>query len=239
MFNTPRSWVQYAKDYMLEGRGDILEGVFAASKLGNKTDIIENNKRFDDVESEYISTNRLRYFRRKYSMQLPCYCLYYIPTEFFTPVEERGEQFLQFTVPGSYFRDFQDNLSIEDDKKLPKEKQAAVVWITDQDKFKQRILDKLLSLGLEESEIIMRGISYENLHQEFRMKLTTISPEELTTKDMRFRNQSEFRIIVDTKKPHIISQLKKPIQIGDISDIAQYLEGYRYDGILIKLKPRT
>ena len=236
-FNTPRSWIKYAKDKMQEGRGDLLEGVFAAAQYNNISDIRYYATMYDDIEPFFFPQNKLVYYRRGYTLDLPCLCLYAAKMSDFIWQDEKGDA-RELHIDGSYFRDFQDNISIEDEKKLPKKRRATVVWIQRMDEFKDRIVTKLLSMGVTAHEIIMGGISYDDLNADFWMPHCR-TPRELLVKDEKFIKQSEFRIIINTNNPTILEQLKKPIEIGNCKDIAALHCGYHYKGVDMIIKRST
>lgn len=62
-------------------------------------------------------------------------------------------------------------------------------------------------------------------------------PMELSKKDKRFSYQNEGRIIVNTKNQAAkIYLLNNVVNIGNMSDIAQKIDEYCYEGVHIKVK---
>lgn len=66
--------------------------------------------------------------------------------------------------------------------------------------------------------------------------IESIQPEELFVKRKEFEYQQEVRILVNTDDTEILSRLERPIEIGEIHDIASLIEGYLSEGIEIEAK---
>lgn len=61
-------------------------------------------------------------------------------------------------------------------------------------------------------------------------------PYELLIKNTSFKEQSEARIIIITKKSEIIKRLiDAPIELGCMKDIAQVHKGYLHGGIKVEM----
>ena len=152
---------------------------------------------------------------------------------------ERGEARPNLTlclIPASYFRDFADNATPEYVNGLPADDKPAVVIIKDYPAFKQRLIEKMLSLGIRREEIIEIGVSYIDFEQfgesgwwDFGQR----SPRELAVKHIRFANQSEGRFIINTQRSEVRKMLSAPIEIGSLEDISQLCNQYFYDGIQV------
>lgn len=156
----------------------------------------------------------------------------------FTPPPKAGKQRLRTSIPGSYFKDFVDNKSEDEVSKLPQPEQPALIVIENFEAFLSRLKKKLFSLGIQENEILVSYTSYFDFEKygqtgwyDFQQKY----PKELFVKNSRFIDQSEGRIIINTKKPDVIEALSKPIDLGNMSDIAQLIPGYYPEGIDIEL----
>ncbi len=192
-FNTPKSWVKEEKEKG-KGRGDILEGVFAACDILDVEGIIFYSQQYNDVYVEII--DGLTYFRRKQTMYLPCYCFFFLRQGQFKLPNQEGVQKLTTKISGRYFRDFADNLKEEEIANLEEDKKPAIVLIHDIDEFIHRVTQKLISIGVKQSEIMLELIEYENKKVPFYC--TADSPKELKLKDNSFSYQQEGRIIVNT-----------------------------------------
>lgn len=236
-FSTPRSWVEYAKQYG-DGRGDQLEGTLATFDIRDIEHTIpilrKYHSAYNDIEP--LRTNSRCYLKKQSDMELPCLCMYYLMYKMFPCPNKPGMHELQCDIPATYFRDFADNLTPEAIERLPVEDRPCVVIIRDYPEFKRRIVKTLLQLGIRREKIIETKVSYFDFEQygkngwwDFRQK----PPMELAIKHIRFEDQSEGRFIINTKNPEIHKILRDPIEIGTLTDISQYCDQYFYDGIQV------
>ena len=172
-------------------------------------------------------------------MDLPCLCLYYLKNSMLPCPNTPGVHTLQCDIPASYFRDFADNAAPEYINSLSADDKPAVVIIKDYPAFKQRLIEKMLSLGFRREEIIEIGVSYIDFEQygesgwwDFGQR----SPKELAVKHIRFANQSEGRFIINTQRSEVRKMLSDSIEIGSLEDISQLCNQYFYDGIQVTLQ---
>ena len=244
-FSTPESWVKYAKLHG-DGRGDAYEGTLAFCHLLDYEKFLELQQKYSpstilnpnarELTKEIYNQRVL--FKDKRSMQLPCFCLYVMRVNSFTPPQKEGKQSLKTSIPGNYFKDFADNKTEVEVSKLPQPEQPALIIIENFEIFLSRLKNKLFSLGLQENEILVSYTSYFDFEKygqagwyDFQQKY----PNELFVKNLRFKDQSEGRIIINTKNPDIMKALSQPIDLGNMSDIAQMVPGYHPEGINIEL----
>ena len=230
-FNTPESWAKAEKESG-KGRGDVLEGTFAACHPLDIEDVISYSNQYKDVFGETI--NGLTYFRRKRTMKLPCYCFYLLKQSSFETPQTAGKQKISTIIPSEYFRDFADNLSKEEVLSLSEEERPAIVVINNIDQFLAMVRSKLLSIGVKNSEIIFELIEYAD--KSVPHYCTKESPKELKLKDKYFQHQSEGRIIINTDNQSVIDYLdKNSIDIGTIETIAKRADVYLNQGVLIEM----
>ena len=252
-FSTPRSWVEWEKKHG-DGRGDQLEGTLATFDIFDAEHAAQAIKKYcaaynamkllakyytayEDIEP-MLNGNRC-YLKRRSDMDLPCLCLYYLKNSMFPCPNAPGIHTLQCDIPASYFRDFADNATPEYVNSLSADDKPAVVIIKDYPAFKQRLIEKLLSLGIRREEIIEIGVSYIDFEQygesgwwDFGQR----SPKELAVKHIRFANQSEGRFIINTQRSEVRKMLSDSIEIGSLEDISQLCNQYFYDGIQVTLQ---
>ena len=252
-FSTPRSWVEWEKKHG-DGRGDQLEGTLATFDIFDAEHAAQAIKKYcaayndmkllakyytayEDIEP-MLNGNRC-YLKRRSDMDLPCLCLYYLKNSMFPCPNAPGIHTLQCDIPASYFRDFADNATPEYVNSLSADDKPAVVIIKDYPAFKQRLIEKLLSLGIRREEIIEIGVSYIDFEQygesgwwDFGQR----SPKELAVKHIRFANQSEGRFIINTQRSEVRKMLSDSIEIGSLEDISQLCNQYFYDGIQVILQ---
>lgn len=230
-FNTPESWVKEEKENE-KGRGDILEGAFAACNTLDIESVISYCKQYNDVYGETI--DGLTYFRRERTMNLPCYCFLLLKQSLFETPSQEGIQKLSGNIAGEYFQNFAGNLSKEEITSLEEDKKPAIVLIDNIDEFIHRITQKLISLGVKESEIMFEIIEYADKKAPFYCKAN--SPKELKIKDEYFSHQEEGRIIVNKDNLSIREYLNNnPIQIGSLMDVAKKSDSYLYDGAFVEM----
>ncbi len=226
-FNTPQDWVEDKS----KGRGDILEGVFASCHILNIEGIIYYSQLYDDAYGETFG--KLVYFRRKRTMNLPCYCFYLLKANSLQVPKEEGKQRVSVKIEGKYFRDFADNISIDDIDNLKAEDKPSVVVIHDIDRFIEKITDKLILLGLKKSEIMTHIIEYNDKNIPFYC--TRKPPNELKIKDNTFSHQQEGRIIINTDNTSILEYLQNnPIEVGSLNDISEKTDAYLHDGMMLE-----
>lgn len=237
-FNTPSSWVQYAIEKG-EGRGDRLEGTIAMFHYLDLDRMIELNQKYMSCLSLIrVPYHQTIYLKNEYSLGLPCYCLYIMKNSLFECPNKEGKHRLSADIPASYFRDFMDNLTPEKVEKLSYEEKPALIIINDFAKFKERLMNKLLDIGLDESEIIISSVTYINFErygEDGWWDFGQVFPKELLIKNKRFENQSEARIIINSDKEYIKDFLyNNPIELGPMFDIATIHKGYLYGGIRVE-----
>lgn len=244
-FSTPQSWVDWAKDYG-DGRGDMLEGTVACWHLYDIPTFIELNKKYS-IYKKYISKtttiekiNKTIYFKRKRTMELPCFCFYILKNSMFMCPNKTGKGIeLSTKIPASYFRDFAENKAPEEIKKRPDDKKPAVIYIESYKELEFRIINALIDLGLAREEILIEQIHYDNFKKygpKGWIDLNTKEPFELFFKDNRFYDQSEARIVINTNKDYIKKFLiDKVLTLGPLTDISQKKDVYLYDGMTIIL----
>lgn len=244
-FSTPESWVKYAESHG-DGRGDAYEGALAFCYFLDYERFLKLEQKYSPITilnpnardlTKKIYKQRVL-LKDKRSMKLPCFCLYAMKITSITPPAKAGKQQLKTSIPGSYFKDFVDNKSEVEVSKLPQPKQPALIVIENFEAFLSRLKNKLFSLGVQEDEILVSYIRYFDFEKYGQMgwyDLHQKYPNELFLKNSRFVDQSEGRIIINTKKTDVMEALSKPIDLGNMSDIAQIIPGYYPKGIDIKL----
>lgn len=231
-FNTPQAWVEDGIKNG-DGRGDLLEGTFAACSKSDVELIKSYMEKYDDVYKETIG--EVTYFRRERTMNLPCYCFFLLKLDLFECPEKEGRQRIKGEISGKYFKDFASDLSKEENEQLQDYEKPSFVFIQDMDMFIKMICKELKRLGLDDNEIMIENIEYCDKSTEHYCKAD--SPKELKLKPNRFSYQSEGRIIVNTDKSSILEYLyKNPIEIGSIDNISERVDGYFPEGMLVSMK---
>lgn len=227
-FNTPYSWAEYG----VKGRGDIFEGTFAACHQTNIEDFNKYNNKYDDVETEV--RGQMVYFRRRRTMNLPCYCFYLVKTANFDLPKKEGMQKISYEIGSKYFKDFVDHKSIEDIEKMEIKKRPSLVVVHNPKEFIDRVVNTLISIGVKESEIMIEIVEYQDKGLEHYCRGK--SPKELKIKPKEFKHQQEGRIIINTDNDEIKRFLHDNIiEIGSIKDISKKSDTYFNDGIKVEM----
>lgn len=231
-FSTPKSWEQYGK----KGRGDIYEGTLAfTSKFFPE--------QYNQIAPKYSNTctyelpNRIL-IKNRFDMKLPCVCFYGLKNGAFPEPSHEGKVRLSTSIGSKYFQDFADNATPEEISALPDKDKPAVVVIKDWQEFMNRLITKLISLGIPKDSIIISPINYYDFTpydtDDSYLDFNTTPPYELFIKSKAdFGYQNELRIVINSHNPDILRQFDSPIEIGNLSDIANVADHYLSDGIEI------
>ena len=147
-FNTPNSWVKYAKE-QTEGRGDLLEGTIAAYSNNDIASMIKLNNEYSkyDLIREFVKDKV--YLKLKRSMELPCYCFYRLKMDMFQCPGAIGENTIECEIPAKYFRDFSNQMSVEQINTLPPDQRPSIIMIENYNEFQNRVMKALQSLGVK------------------------------------------------------------------------------------------
>ena len=229
-FNTPKSWEQYG----IEGRGDLYEGVMAITYETSP----DKRKLIPSVGNSYtINDGKRILIKNAEDMKLPGLCFYGLWLDDFPVPEREGWNHLSTTIEPRYFRDFADGMTLDKVLKLPEDKRPAVVAIKNFDEFILRLKRKLISIGVEDNDILVRRIQYIECYDNdwtIQTDLLASSPFELFMKSRRkFSYQHEVRIIVNTHDSRLQHKLDSLIEIGNISDIAKVADTYCDNGVVV------
>lgn len=224
-FGLPQSWVNIGKQYG-EGRGDVAEGMFATFNNMDLERVVEFGRKYN-IPNDEVVVDRVGsriFYRYRETINLPTFCLYGIKFDLFDVEPRVGEQRIHGVIPGKYFTAFSDNIDGSDETVSDDEKPSAI-FITDYDLLKERIVSKLKEIGVSEEEIIAEPIQYydtKKYGENYYYEVTSERPKELLWKREEFKEQSEIRIIVNSKNESAMSILRSEvIEIGELTDIAQ------------------
>lgn len=168
-------------------------------------------------------------------MEMPSFCFFMLKQSIFNCSGKEGLQTISAIIPGTYFQDFAGGMTLDQIMLLDEEERPSLVVISDMDKFINMIKKKLISIGVQESEILVHSIQYEDKHTPFYNPAG--SPKELFLKDKSFSYQAEGRIVINTRNKSLVDVLvQKPIDIGSIEEFSKQSSTYFEQGILIEMK---
>ncbi|EOC99367.1 hypothetical protein [Caldisalinibacter kiritimatiensis] len=236
--NTPRTWVQHAKDVGL-GRGDLLEGAFCSYAIKDIQSFLKFRNLRNNLESEF--QNGLTYLRSANVIDLPTFCLYGLYDSSFKEryFNETKRWAKVSYVKIDYFRDFYKYESREAINLLKEEEQPVFIIIKSPNEFFRRILKFFESIGISNKEILIKPVDYIDKQQPYLFRGP--APYELFIKDKRFINQSELRIVLNTQNNKVLKGLEEDnfiINIGDLSDITE-IHPYYLEDMLIEYDNMT
>lgn len=200
---------------------------------GNQYDPLEGAvlRTNNDYEVENIVSTNKQYLIKKQgdstliidndSKVFGC-CFYTInQSDFKGPIKTNYET-IQYghTVNKEYFKKLYPNITKEEHERLPLEKRLSTILIFDFWKLCSLIKEKLIENGCEESAIHMSTVLYSNKKCSFFVN--THHPDEYFVKDDTFREQKEFRIIINSKNQDFNKWFEENefnLKIGDISNL--------------------
>ena len=227
-FGTPNEWVAYAKKPGM--RGDKKEGTLLSIPENQSYSVAEINRLYggDGAVIQNHENGKL-VFRNKRHMDLPGFCFYLLKNK----IEDEAVEMEQH-VSGKMFTDFTKEQSTEDISKLAEEDKPAVIMIYRHDVFLERLERVLFNLGVKKDEIYFSQIKYYEIDNG---SISGYRPlMELFCKDEPYSYQEEGRIIVNTKDIKVLKRLRKPISLGNMSDVANLVNWYEPKGIIAEIK---
>lgn len=232
--NIPKFWIELEKKEG-KGRGDLSEGVYCSFPSVDIESFL-TLKNFRKNVSAYRLGN-LCHLRSDDTIELPCFCLFGLYSNSFQYryFKETNKWATVAYVKDRYFKDFYSYESRETIECLPDKYKPVFIIIKSPNKFFERIFTYFETLGISRNEVIINPIKY--IDKEIPFLLRADSPVELFFKDLRFSDQSELRIVINTKNMQALNQLQKQnfiIDIGDLSDITEIYQYYLED-MLIEL----
>ena len=105
--------------------------------------------------------------------------------------------------------------------------------------FFEKIKEFFIKLGIPKENIIISPIDYVNLRKSFVCQVP--EPLELLLKDKFFSNQSEIRVVINSRTKRLMNYMEENngvIDIGNISDIVTIYDNY-YNDLLLEKRGNT
>ena len=237
-FNKPRVWIKEEENGN-KGQGDLLEGVVLSSEKKDNSEFIKSLK--DNKRLEYFYEDNRIYFRKKQTMELYCFCLYGLNDNVFVEkeVDRLGESHFIARVNKKYFDDFSKNISQKKQITPEEGDKSAVIFINNPLVFFEKIKEFFIKLGIPKENIIISPIDYVNLRKSFVCQVP--EPLELLLKDKFFSNQSEIRVVINSRTKRLMNYMEENngvIDIGNISDIVTIYDNY-YNDLLLEKRGNT
>lgn len=234
-FGKPQEWID---DWKKEGsgRGDLLEGSFASVI---KPDCRQAHfyKLFRTNTIEVIDPrNNHIHFQSKDVLNLPTCCFFGLNDYMFRTMEkaEDGDEYPSGKIKKSYFKDFAKSLDKIAYENCQEDEKPALIMINNPQEFGKRFESYFIKNGVELSEVLYSPVTYLDKGKEFLIE--GCAPNELFTKDDKFSNQSEIRIVLNTKNKRFLKKLNESngiVELGNMSDIAS-IEGYYFEDFIMQ-----
>lgn len=117
---------------------------------------------------------------------------------------EDGIEYPTGKIKKSYFKDFAKTLDKEAYKNCKDNEKPAVIMIRNPKEFRKRLEEYLIKNGLNSNEIIYTPVTYLDKNKEFF--IGSQPPYELFSKDVKFSNQSEVRVVLNTKNKRFLEK---------------------------------
>ena len=231
-FGSPQQWIDIEKRGK-KGQGDLLEGVFLSTQLGDNSGFIKKLK--TNPSLEYFDHSGFTFFRRKPVVGLRCLCLYGLrDNSFQKEVSSDGRAHYKTRITQKYFSSFTNDKTREEYEKADPQQQPVVVFINNPHVFFTRIREFLFSLDVKEEEIIISPVEYLNRYT--RMVAAVPPPKELLLKDKTFEEQSEVRIIINSTSTKYLKYMRdynNTLAVGSLEDITE-IYNYYFDDMSIE-----
>lgn len=222
-FNYPKNWIAEANKGN-DGQGDKFEGVY--------TNIVNEKTRRLRKDSEVVFISKKSYLRsRDIINEWPC-------MSFYGATEAHGGKFEEgkyiFDVGKQYIDSFCKGETFESMQKKPLDERITMITIAKTKAFMERVREYFGSQGMKEREdYFMQSVEYRKKGQLFVCERI---PMELFSKEYKYKNQQEFRIVLNPNSPKVQSILKDGhyVYIGSLKGIIS-LRRCPYEGYKLKI----
>ncbi len=217
-------------------RGDIFEGVYASQRgLDPEMDKFLKNLRndvFTIVESGYT------YYKSKEILSYRAHCLYGLNSNNMHMQDMRSQdhRFHQAgRVTKEYFHNLFPQVRSETIEKLEENNRPAVLLIRP-DAFVAFVKNRLLDIGVKEKEIIIGSVSYMDYHK--KPFIIGKDPEELFSKHIEYQEQSEIRIVIDTRRKEVRDLFGEDgiIELGAVDASVATISDFYFEDMQVEIR---
>lgn len=235
-FGRPQEWIEDCKKNGV-GRGDLLEGAFAAIKEVDERPINFYKSIRPHVKMTENAVEGFYYFQSEAVLNMRVFCLFGLNDNMFPDqlIAEDKKSYPSGRIFKKYFMDFAPNITKENYESLKPNEKPVLLMIHNPHKFFERMRNFLYNLGLKDKEFIIHPVRYINKHNQFFVG--DCIPGELFFKDSSFDYQSEIRIVICSRRKEIIDKVNATngiFDIGSMKDIADIQDYYFTDFIMQK-----
>lgn len=231
-FSNPSDWCKPDKT----SRGDILEGSYASQRGFNaEMDRFLRGLRNNPV---VVKKKGFTFYQSKDVMSYRAHCLYGLHNNSVHMQEQRSQDH-QYHLGGQitkeYFRKlFPDVKEREIDSLEPKDR-PAVLFIRPDD-FVNFVTTKLMERGVKEDEIIIWPVSYMDYF--YKPFIIGSEPEELFSKHISYSEQSEVRIVINTRRKEVSDLFDQHgvIELGPIDESIATLSEFYFNDMVFEIR---
>lgn len=223
-FNIPQKWIE-EEEKGNKGQGDSLEGTFLSALRDDDSEFIRKMKLNSQIE--HFEYGDFIYFRKIDIKKLYCLCFYGLnDNNFNKEIDKFGKAKYTTKVTKEYFGDFANGICKEKYSDMKIKDQPVVVFISKPHVIFQKIREFFMSKGIKKEEIIISPVEYLD---KKKIAISCVEyPKELLLKDIDFVNQSEIRVIINSKSEELQRYMEQNGNVIDIGDISEMVEIYDY-----------
>lgn len=135
----------------------------------------------------------------------------------------------------AYFRNLFPNVTPENVEKLDEKNRPAALFIKPDD-FINLLTTKLMEMGVRKEEIIIGPIAYMDYFQEaFHVDR---KPMELFCKHVKFEEQNEIRIVIDTRREEVrkLFENNGVIKLGPVDEKIATLQETYFEDVVFEIR---
>lgn len=216
-------------------RGDILEGIYASQRGDNRElDVFLKSLR-NDVFT--IDNEGFKFYKSREILSYRAHCLYGLNSSnvHMRDVRSQDHRFHQVgRITKEYFRNLY-KVNKEEIGRLEENKRPAVLLIRP-DVFVAFVKNKLVERGIKEEEIIIKPVSYIDYYK--KPFIIANDSEELFYKHIDYHEQSEIRIVVDTRRKEVRDLFDEHgvIELGKVDESIATISDFYFDDIQVEIR---
>lgn len=217
-------------------RGDILEGVYASQRGFNSA----LDSFLTSLRKEVFSFEEggFTFYKSKEIISYRAHCLYGLNSNnmHMQDVRSQDHQYHQVgKVTKEYFHNLFPDVKREDYDRLKPDDRPSVLLIRP-DAFIDYVASKLMGKGVKREEILISPVSYEDYYR--KPFIIGKDPEELFSKHIFYDEQSEVRIVVDTRRQEVRNLFDKNgiIELGPVEESIATISDFYFEDMVVEIR---
>ena len=217
-------------------RGDILEGVYASQRgFSPALDAFLKSLRRDSFTFKECGFS---FYKSEEIISFRAHCLYGLNSNnmHMQDVRSQDHQYHQVgKVTKEYFHNLFPEVKREEYDRLEPDDRPAVLLIRP-DFFIDYVVSGLMAKGVKREEILIRPVSYWDYYR--KPFIIGKDAEELFSKHISYEEQSEVRIVVDTRRQAVRNLFDNNgvIELGQVDDSMATISDFYFDDIVVELR---